>query len=270
MARTIDGGARLRRQVVQVDDKTWLVLDSRSATSAEPVDRIWTLAPHLAVEDAGNGDGILAKDLSTGWTLRIDFLGGGPPQARRLKGSLQPFGGWAMIGPRPIPSIAYEITQAPATPWVAALFSIGPPGSALTQRKSVMHYSAEDDWTISVDAGGPSAINAQRRHDQLWIDVPGTNTRNIRLLSPNRELLAERAVIQQALAIALHEHRRFQPHEFYRLRLSAAVATLLLLSLVAWVLIKRRFARFSALATKLALVFWASIAAWIHLVYFGM
>ena len=267
LARSIDHGPRLRRQVVQIDERTWLVLDSHSAPLTETVDRLWTLAPHLAVEDIGPGNGMVAKDPATGWRLRIDFLGDPPLAVRRMRGSLEPFGGWVMNGPQPMPSQSYEIRQEPGSRWTAAVFSLVPPGVEPGSPNTVIHYNAEDDWSVSVKAGGLRSIDVQRRRDRLLVAEGGATTRYIGLETPSINSMAERATIQEALAGTLREFHRFQPHVFYRLRLSYAVGVAALTILGAWVWTRRFAGRLPLLVSTLGLIFWPAAAAWIHLVY---
>ncbi len=271
VARTLDAGPRLRRQVVQIDAQRWLVLDSVSAPVAVPVDRLWTLAPQLVVESSGNG--LIAQDRTTGWRLRIEFLGDPPFTVRRLRGSVEPFGGWVTNGPQPEPSEAAEIRQEPGSRWTAAVFTLLPPGAAPAASGSVIHYSAEDDWSMSVDSGGQQPIDVQRRRAELMVGADGANgttARGIGLLTPPPDSINERATIHQALAGTLREFPHFKPLVFYRLRLSYAVGVAALAWLGAWLWVGRRAGRLPALLGALGLLFWITTAAWIHWVYLGV
>jgi hypothetical protein len=229
---------------------------------------LWTLAPHLVAEDDGSGDGVIATDASTGWRLEMHFLSQHPPAVRLLRGSLEPFGGWVMNGPQPTPSASYEVTQEPGSRWVATIFSLVPPGTKPGSARPVIQYNAEDDWSVSVNAG-PRAIAMQRRHDQLFIDDGGAAERHIGLMIPSTESLAERNTIQKALAGTLREFQRFQPYLFYRLRLSYALGATALISMGALYWWRRRAGRLPSNAIALALLFWIAAAAWIRWVYFA-
>ena len=272
VARTLDAGPRLRRQVVQIDAKTWVVLDSIAASIARPVDRLWTLAPNLLVED--DGAGLIAKDPATGWRLRIEFLGDRPLAVRRMRGSLEPFGGWVTDGPQPVASESTEISQEPGSRWTAAVFSLLPPDAEPGASRSVMHYTAEDDWSVSVASGGPHPIDVQRRRDQLLVGEGGATLRRIGLLTPPTDSMTERASIRLALAGTLREFPHFQPHMFYRLRLSLAVGAAALAWLGAWAWARgwavRRAGRLASLVSTLGLIFWIATAAWIHWVYLAV
>jgi hypothetical protein len=268
VARTLDAGPRLRRQVVQIDAKTWLILDSISTPLAQPVDRLWTLAPQLLVEDAGTG--MIATDPATGWRLRIEFLGDQPVAVRRLRASLDPFGGWVTNGPQPVSSESAEIRQEPGSRWTAAVFSLVPPGAAPEASGSVMHYAAEDDWSMSVDSGGKHPIDVQRRRDELMVGAGGATARGIRLLAPSADSMNDRATIRQALADTLREFPHFKPLVFYRLRLSYAVGVATLAWLGAWMWVGRSAGRLPSLLGALGLLFWITTAAWINWVYLAV
>ena len=265
VARTLDAGPRLRRQVVQADATTWLVLDSVSTPLAQPVDRLWTLAPQLVVEDAATG--MLATDPATGWRLRIEFMGDRPVALRRLRASLDPFGGWVTNGPQPEPSAAAEIRQEPGSRWTAAVFTLLPPGVAPGSSGSVVRYTAEDDWSMSVDSGGNHSIEVQRRGAEMMVGAHGAVAPSVRLLAPPADSINQRASIGQALAGTLREFPHFKPLVFYRLRLSGAVGVAALAWLGAWRWFGRRAGRLSSLLGALGLLFWIATAAWAHWVY---
>ena len=269
VARTLAAGPRLRRQVVQIDATTWLVLDSVSAPLAVPVDRLWTLAPQLVVEAAGNG--LVAQDRATGWRLHLEFLGDSPFTVRRLRGSVEPFGGWVTNGPQPEPSEAAEIRQEPGSRWTAAVLTLLPPGAEPGASGSVMRYTAEDDWSISVGSGGKPAIGVTRRRAELTVGADSATAQAIGLLTPPADSIQEHATISRALAATLGEFPHFKPLGFYRLRLSYAVGVAALAWLgawlCAWLWVGRRAGRSASLLGALGLLFWVTTAAWIHAVY---
>lgn len=267
LARTLKGGPRLRRQIVQIDDLSWLVLDSLAAPIAETVDRLWTLGAPLAVEDEGGSDAVTAKDSSTGWTLQMRFLGQKPPALRKLRGSLEPFGGWVVNGARPVPAQSYEVAQWPGSRWVATVIRLTPPGAPEPAAEPLIQYNAEDDWSASLDAGDGNAVNVRRLHDRLSIGGGPTASRDIQLLSPPTAVLAERAAIQESLHQTLREFHRFQAYLFYRVRLTYAVVAAALASMALVYYAVRRWRRLQAPMTAITLLLWIAAAGWIQWVY---
>ena len=267
LVRSLEGGPRLRRQIVQIDDASWLVLDSLASPITETVDRLWTLGSPLAVEDDAGGDAVVAKDSSTGWTLQMRFLGQTPPLVRKLLGSLEPFGGWVVNGPRPVPAQSYEVAQGPGSQWVATVINLIPPGAAQPKTEPLIQYNAEDDWSASLGAGDGNVVNVRRLHDRLLVDRGRTTARDIELLSPATAVRAERDAIQDSLARTTREFHRFQAFLFYRLRLTYAVAAAALISMAVLYFTARRWRRLHAPMTALALVLWLTAAGWIHWAY---
>ena len=210
---------------------------------------------------------MLAKDPATGWRLRVDFLGERPVSVRRLRGELEPFGGWVMNGPRPLPAASYEVRQEPGTRWVATLFSLLPPGTEPGSTRPNLHYEAEDHWSLARDAFAPDALGVQRRRDQLSINADGAAVRHMAMVIPPTESLTQRAAVRQALAATLREFPRFRPLVFYRQRLSYAIGAAAVASLLAWLWIRRRAGRLPVLVGLLGLAWWIVAAVWIHGVY---
>jgi hypothetical protein len=264
LARSSQGGSRLRRQFLQIDEKTWFVLDSISTPQAVTVDRLWTFSPALVVE-AGAGEVLTARDAVTGRELQVNFVGQKPPLVRTLRASLHPFGGWVVNGPQPTPASSYEVSQQAGSLWVGALFTLLAADREL-EPGPIMDYSAEDDWSLTINRGETSAVRVRRTKGNLMIEGGSTSRRNIVLASPPAESLAERDKIQAALASTLHQFRRFHPYLFYRERLSyvLVLAALISIAVSCWSGSARRL-RTPAFA--LGLLLWAAAGAWIQWVY---
>jgi hypothetical protein len=267
LVRTLERGPRLRRQVVQVDDTSWLVLDSVSAPINEAVDRLWTLAPSLTVADDEANGVVTAKDSSTGWALTMSFQGEMPPVIRKLRGSLDPFGGWVVTGAHPLPSQSYEVAQKPGSRWLVTFIRLTSPDGVREAAKPLLDFRAEDDWSASLRGAGENMLTIRRLHDRLSINESREAVREIELLSPPTALLAENDAIQVALAQTSQAFRRFRAYLFYRQRLSVAVIATALILIALALGIGRRWRPLQAPLTTLAIVFWIAAGAWIHWVY---
>ena len=164
-------------------------------------------------------------------------------------------------------SEAAEIRQEPGSRWTAAVLTLLPPGAEPGASGSVMRYTAEDDWSISVGSGGKPAIGVTRRRAELTVGADGASAQAIGLLTPPADSIHEHATIRCALAATLGEFPHFKPLVFYRLRLSYAVGVAALAWLGAWLWVGRRAGRSASLLGALGLLFWVTTAAWIHAVY---
>lgn len=266
VARTIEGGPRLRRQVVRIDDRRWLVLDSTQGEIGVPVDRLWTLAPHSEVQRHG-ARGYAARDPRSGWTLVLDFIGQAPPEVRRLQGTLEPYGGWAVVGSQPLPAPALEVAQSPSRRWVATLLTLAEPGQPLPRETAMLHFGAEEAWRLVLDGGGRAFAGVERAGSRLLVHGEGGAHNEVVLSKAPDKPLADRASVQQALAATLREYPKFRPLVPYRLRLSQAVAAAAVAGIVLALLLaisRRRLPRALPLACLAGLLFWAALAAWIH------
>jgi hypothetical protein len=266
LRRTLAAGPRLRRQVVQISETSWFVLDSLPAPLTQSTIRLWTLAPNLVVTALDRGQGLVAKDPATGWSLTMEFLSESALAVRQLRGSFEPFGGWVVDGPRPLPTTAFEVSQGPGARWVAVLVSLSPSVREPRPAPPVFEYRAEDDWSLTADSFA-AASEVRRRGNRLEITQRGEPPRYMELVTPAPKLLDDQRVIQRALGRTTAEFQRFRPYLHYRTRLTYAVVAIGLASLLAWAGIRRRARRWSGAGLALASVFWAATAAWIHLRY---
>jgi hypothetical protein len=264
--RKLTGGARIKRQVVQIDAMTWLVLDSWSAPTDQSMDRLWTLAPGLTISDLGEARRLTARDPATGWSLQMEFLSAGPLEVRALRGSLEPFGGWVVNGPRPMPSTAYQVRQPPGTVWTALLLALSPPGTEPKVMLPALDYASGNEWTLKTGSGVNSTL-LQRRGSRLLVSRHGASTKTLELVPPAPELLADHEAIARALTDMTREFRRFNPYFPYRVRLTSAVAAGGLATLLAWIWLRHRASSLRRIALSLTLACWSMLAAWIHLVY---
>jgi hypothetical protein len=263
-ARTLEGdGPTLRRQVLQVDAMNWVVVDSVSRTIGQPIDRLWTLPPH--VRTTGSGNAVLALDPSTGWSLQVTTLGDPPPEVRSLSGSLQPFGGWMVVASKPERTRTLEVVQPAGARWVATVFSLLPPGSP-PLAPPVARFHDDGQWSVTLDPGGTSSLQGRRVDNTVLLGAPGSAPRRLPVEAAAAATGA-RAALAQALDTALKEYPRFQPLVYYRLRLSAV---LLALALAAWAvsagLVRRGRCRLPAVA-GVSCALWTALAGWIHLAY---
>jgi len=225
------------------------------------------LAPSLTVADDEANGVVTAKDSSTGWALTMSFQGEMPPVIRKLRGSLDPFGGWVVTGAHPLPSQSYEVAQKPGSRWLVTFIRLTSPDGVREAAKPLLDFRAEDDWSASLRGAGENMLTIRRLHDRLSINESREAVREIELLSPPTALLAENDAIQVALAQTSQAFRRFRAYLFYRQRLSVAVIATALILIALALGIGRRWRPLQAPLTTLAIVFWIAAGAWIHWVY---
>ena len=266
--RGLPGDGRLRTQIVQVSDDSWVILDAVSARGNSQVERVWTLDPELSVERNERG-GIVATDRASGWRLAIEFLADERVAVANLYGSLAPFGGWVVIGPRPAPTIALSVSPAVGGQWLATVMTLVAPGKLLPTQLPQVKFNSPDQWAISTSSESLGAISVDRNGTEVHVVAAGSARLTLLIESPEQRPEQQRAMITKSLEAELREYPKFVPNEFYRWRLiswligPALVTTGMVLLTIRS---KRQFQLWLAFGTT---GLWGLLAGWIHLVYFA-
>ncbi len=266
LERTLPDGGTLRRQITQLSADTWVILDSVSDGTNSTVERMWSLDPGLEIKRSGS-DALVATDPESGWRLALNFVADQQSLVRELHGSLVPFGGWAVIGPMPIPSPAFVATQASAGRWFATVLTLVAPGAEVPAQRPAFEVVSAEQWSLELGGGTPSATRIERRVAELHITVAGSAARVVEISPPNSDGEVERRLIAQLLDAELRAFPKFMPYETYRRRLIRWLIAPGLASAGIGIFVGRAGARFRFWLTFGAIVSWALLAGWIHFVY---
>ena len=124
LERRLLQGESVRRQIVEIDGSTWIVLDSAAATQVQLVESIWTMMPEIKVQATGEREFLLRSFDSTA-AARLIFAGPLASAPSIRLGSLTPFGGWIVRAGRPTPAPAIEMQQRADRMPVATVLKLG-------------------------------------------------------------------------------------------------------------------------------------------------
>ena len=266
LERTLPGGGRLRQQIAQLSADTWVILDSVSQGTNSTAERIWTLDPGLEVKRSGS-DSLVATDSSSGWRLALTFVADQQPSVRELHGSLAPFGGWVVIGPRPIPSPAFVATQTSAGRWFATVLTLVAPGAEVPGQRPTLKVASAEQWSLELGSGTPSATKVERRAAALHVMVAGSAAKAAQISPPKSDGEVDRRLIAQLLDAELRAFPKFMPYEMYRRRLIKWLIAPGFASAGIGFFVGRVGVRLRFWLTFGAMASWVLLAGWIHLVY---
>lgn len=266
LQRALPGSATLRTQIAQVSDDSWMILDAVSSGGTTAIERVWTLDPGLKIE-RNEGGGVVATDMRSGWRLTIKFLTDQQPSVSELYGSLDPFGGWAVIGPRPIPSSAFVVSPAPGGQWLATVLTLVAPGKELPVQTPQLKLESADQWRFTFGGGTLAAGKLDRHGSELHVVTVGSIGRTLQIQPPSAEPDAQRAVIAQHLEAELRAFPKFLPFESYRWRLIKWLALPALAMAGIGLVVARFNGRLRRWLTLGATAAWGLMAGWIHLHY---
>ncbi|MBA4175614.1 MAG: hypothetical protein C0505_03505 [Leptothrix sp. (in: Bacteria)] len=265
VGRTVPTGG-VQRQLVQFAPLGWMLLDHTETRADLRVARLWTIEPGLSVSRQDDGS-YIATDTISGWRMVIQFVSDIQPDVEVLRGSLAPFGGWAMNGPKPIEAPALAATQAKASRWLATFVTLMPPTTTATVPRPELQVESSDRWSVHAKDLNGSRINVIRHQDRLqFVGAGGPVAAAIEPASPG--VMADRETVRRAFKAHLSAYPRFRTLEPYRSKVTKALLVPAAITGVAGgVLAGRRRLRWRGLMVTLGV--WGAIAAWLQLVYFA-
>ena len=209
----------VRRQIVEIDGRTWIVLDSAAGAQGQLVERIWTTMPEIKVRAAGEREFLLQSMDST---ARLTFAGPLASVPSLRLGSPVPFGGWIVRAGRPTPAPAIEVQQRADRAPVATVLRLGDESAAV--RVEAIEAD-ETQWSISVESAKDGFV-LRRVKNQLSIRFADGRDEHLQL-APSADVDPRRRDIVSAYKAAALEFPGVRDLTFYRYRLTLLVVMLL-------------------------------------------
>jgi len=266
--RNLDG-AQFRRQVLQIDSQTWLVLDF-SQDVPKGTEMIWTVDPVLRLLPGATTHSFISTPISDGRHLTISYATQSVAKLQIRRGSVRPFAGWVVVNGRPTPADALQIVDPAANSANAILFRVASSSSGTTQKISMEMGATADHWAVLLEgAGEPRRITRNDTTITIGNVVTGPSLAGASLLVPLRpapDIATEQAALKSAYASAISSYPPWRELSRYRLRLSYALAILALFVEVGWFAMSKQV---GVITTRQSLhahmgitLGWAAIAVW--------
>lgn len=269
--RTADG-TLLRRQVLQWDASTLLVLDFQAA-ARQGSQTLWTLGPAVRLQLAPPEPGarsLAASSLPRADGLRLGLRLAATSELRGqlLRGSRAPFGGWATVDSEPRPVDALELTSPTAEAATVGLFHLGrgegAPGIApLPPRLDPVQWQL----ALRID---DQPVQLQRSGDRLTLATAGT-TQTLTLQPPPASVAEAQRTLREAYRDAVDRYPPWRDLWRYRVEISQYIGALALglegALLAAAALAGGLLRRWRLALQSLLLAGWGGLAAWVLLVH---
>jgi hypothetical protein len=222
------GNYTVRRQVVQIENTTLLVLDF--TTADKPHQTVWTFDPRLTLSDpvqAGQ-DHIRLRAVGTETGLTLNLLGWGPAaRFEKIKGKLDPFAGWVVVDREPVAADALVVDAPASTTMLAHLFHLTD-GKTVGGTEKIDIALAEgatpDSWTARLTAGARELTIGRRAQMVEVTDSALDGAFRLALAAPDDTLSTSAAQLTDAYAQAVEAYPQWRDLMHYRNR----VAVLLL------------------------------------------
>ena len=269
LERTGADGYRARRQILHVKPDLWIVVDHVSGRPGGVNQVQWATGKDIEMHPIGAG-GLYRLQPGTGSLSIILGLAASPaPTIHRLRGSLDPFGGWQMVGSwvaTPVDALVLE--QPSDSSWTITTWCLQDESKTLAScpaRPITAHYTRGDDWSVTVPRL-PASITLSRKGDTIAGDLPTPSGGHRLALEAPPDPTSRRAAIQTAFEQATRHYPRFRDLGAYRLRAIYAVGIVMVLQgLVLGLVVPRGKPRL--VLRWLSVVAWLAVGLWLTQVY---
>ncbi|HNH15037.1 heparinase II/III family protein [Zoogloea sp.] len=261
LLRRTGDGAQFRRQIVQIDAQTWLVLDFVDG-SASGSETDWTLPPALGLT-ARADDRSFQSTEAEGRRLILSLAAPSTTRSRILRGSQDPFAGWVSVNLRPTPASTLRVTDPSARSVTALLLALRP-ADRIGPQLSVAPGATPEAWSIHIDEEG-SRHAVTRQGARLAMDDA-----SVLSLAAPADIAPAQAVLRAAYRKAVDAFPPWRDLSRFRARIAYGLLALMVAQEIAWQVFIRRPATTPGQRRGVLLGLsagWIALGAWIFGIY---
>lgn len=218
------GNYTVRRQVVQIENTTLLVLDF--TTADKPHQTVWTFDPRLALSEpvqAGH-DHIRLRAVGTETGLTLNLLGWGPAaRFEKIRGKLDPFAGWVVVEREPVAADSLVVEAPASTSMLAYLFHLTDEqtvGGTERIEIALAEGATPARWTARLTAGSKE-LTIDRREQTIEVtDKALHGPSRLALEGPEDTLRLSAVQLKEAYARAVEAYPPWRDLVHYRNRVA--------------------------------------------------
>lgn len=266
-------GAQFRRQVLQIDAQTLLVLDFAQGVS-KGSEAVWTVDPTLRLSPGATANSFISTPTSDGRHLMISHANHTAARVQIRRGSERPFAGWVVVNGRPTQADALQIVDPASNSANAILFRVASRPMDAAQKISIETGATADHWAVLLEGVGELKRVSRQDTTITMGNVETSKNPADSLLVPLRpapDVAVERAALTRAYASAVKTYPPWRELKRYRVRLSYALGILALLVEVGWFAISKLAGVVTTrqfLYTHVGITLgWVAVAVWIFQFY---
>jgi hypothetical protein len=275
MERRGPDGLVLRRQLLRLaNSNAWVVLDHASDPLPRPWVTHWTFDPALSLSDVGRSGEFDLRAAGSATRLRVGVASAEQAAVKPVRGSQQPWGGWAVSGRAPVPAQSLAIQQPAGSAWQLTTFALLPNGDGKSPGAGprMERWNGAEHWTVSLPTAAGTVTLA--RDDQQIVQSLGSDPTHP---EPGSELklqsvpaaASDRTASRMAFDAAARSFKRFPEVVDYRIKVSLALLLAMALQEAALAIIWRHKSPLSAGLRVASWGAWMAGAVWLAVVYFA-
>lgn len=258
-------GSEFRRQVLQIGEDWWIVLDFAQSQADAEAEVLWTFFPGITLAALGDGAYLASQGAKE---MRVNILNSGSISQRMVMGEHSPWRGWVVKERVPTPA-ATILVRFPAGASLVSSFHATDEGKSNNIKIDFLEQQGPEVWKLAIDTVEGRKVNIERQPGG-YIELKGIDPiGNVRLrLTSVADVRAERAAIRANYSELAAEFPRYREVFHYRLKVTELLLMIfavqeILLALV-WIYCLRLFP-----AIRLCqIVVWAGGGLALNLWYF--
>jgi hypothetical protein len=273
MERSGPGDFTARREVLQLGGDTWIVLDRHFDTAPREVETLWTFYPDLSVTPGRTAGSFTISAPVSSRLMQCSFHAAQPGQIERISGSLNPFGGWVVIGQTPTAANAVRVRSGSEQGWQLAVCSLHD-GDAVkddsAHAAAVFEIKDLDRWVMNVEgAAGRPGLTVARNGKQISVTTSSAEAQAKTLAlaevaDPGPHVAPVLAAFQASTEISV----RRVPLIPYRAKVTYVLLSVLLTQELLLIALRRRWPQVAVSLRIASLLAWIGGGVWLTHVYF--
>lgn len=263
--RNGQGGSEFRRQVLQIGDGWWIVLDFAQGPTNQEAEVLWTFFPGISLAQQGDGSYLASQGANE---IRVDFASNAGINHRLLIADRSPWRGWVVKDrqPTPAPSV---LAHFPAGSMLVSSFRLADRGKSDSVELVFQANQSPDSWELAIQVEGVRkmkiARNAEGRIDLTEIEQ--FIDRSL-LLTPAPDVRAERAAIRAAYSGLAADFPRYREVSTYRFKVTKILLAVFVGQILLFTLLSIYRRQQHTLLWLCGISVWISGGIAIHLWYF--
>lgn len=220
-----------RRQVAQVTNNLWVIIDHTSGDSRDRTATVWTTAHDIQVSEGHIVSSYELRSTSSESVLTKFITGSIGTTIGRLKGSRIPFAGWQVVDNSGKPASAIVVEQPAKDSWAMAVWSLSDnrPKPSRVIVAPVMHsWEGPEKWAVVLPVESRTIRLVREGNEIILKDIDVGTSAHLILTRPAG--IEERvAAIREAHEKLSGKYPRFSDSVDYRLKATYVVLAVIAL-----------------------------------------
>ena len=258
-------GSEFRRQVLQLDEGWWIVLDFSNGPAKAEAEVLWTFYPGITLSHKGDNAYLASMGANE---MMVNIAGASSVSHRIVMAERSPWRGWVVKDGVPAPAATVLVHFPAGTPLVSS-FRAEDKDKSDSLKIEFLAEQGPEAWELAIDVAGVRKANITRQPEG-HIELKGIERiGDARLmLTPAPDVRAERTAIRTAYSSLAAEFPRYREVFHYRLKATKLLLAIFVVQeiLLALILIYRR--RLFPAVRLCEITAWAGGGLALHLWYF--